>query len=57
MSGVVKIEITESSAALKTLLQEQKTAAGKERVQALYLLKTILWRRCNIWQQYWVAIV
>jgi len=40
MSGVVKINITESSAILKTLLAQQKTAAGKERIQALYLLKT-----------------
>ena len=40
MSGVVKINITESSATLKTLLSQQKTATGKERVQALYLLKT-----------------
>lgn len=40
MSGVVKIDITESSETLKTLLAQQKTARGKERVQALYLLKT-----------------
>ena len=40
MSGVVKIDITESPAFLKTLLSQQKTATGKERVQALYLLKT-----------------
>ena len=39
MSGVVKIDITEDSATLKTLLTQQKTATGKERVQALYLLK------------------
>ncbi|MDZ4877854.1 MAG: IS630 family transposase ISMae27 [Chroococcidiopsis cubana SAG 39.79] len=40
MSGVVKIDITESVEELKTLLAAQKTAFGKERVQALYLLKT-----------------
>lgn len=40
MSGVVKIDITESSEFLKTLLSQQKTATGKERVQALYLLRT-----------------
>ena len=40
MSGVVKISITESAETLKTLLAQQKTATGKERVQALYLLKT-----------------
>src|SRR4028119_2256069 len=40
MSGVLKINIIESPATLKTLLSQQKTATGKERVQALYLLKT-----------------
>jgi hypothetical protein len=40
MSGVVKIDITESVEELKALLAAQKTAFGKERVQALYLLKT-----------------
>ena len=40
MSGVTKIEITETVEELKALLREQKTAAGKERVQALYLLKS-----------------
>lgn len=40
MSGVCKVDITESSKTLKTLLAQQKTASGKERVQALYLLKT-----------------
>lgn len=40
MSGVVKIKITQSPTTLKTLLSQQKTAAGEERVQALYLLKT-----------------
>ena len=37
MSGVVKINITESGETLKSLLAQQKTALGKERVQALYL--------------------
>ena len=40
MSGVCKINIVESAQTLKTLLAQQKTAIGKERVQALYLLKT-----------------
>ena len=40
MSGVVKINITQSEEELYSLLRQQKTAAGKERVQALYLLKT-----------------
>jgi transposase len=40
MSGVCKINIVESAQTLKTLLAQQKTATGKERVQALYLLKT-----------------
>jgi transposase len=40
MSGVCKINIVESAQTLKTLLGQQKTATGKERVQALYLLKT-----------------
>jgi transposase len=40
MSGVVKINITEDSETLQTLLSQQKTAQGFERVQALYLLKT-----------------
>ena len=40
MSGVVKIDIIESEEMLKTLLAAQKTAFAKERVQALYLLKT-----------------
>jgi len=35
----LNLEITESLEELKTLLGEQKTASGKERVQALYLLK------------------
>lgn len=37
---VVKIEIKETEEELKSLLGQQKTAKGKERVQALYLLKT-----------------
>jgi len=40
MSGVVKIDITESPEFLNILLSQQKTATGKERVQALYLLST-----------------
>lgn len=40
MCGVVKIEITESEKVLKGVLGQQKSAFGKERVQALYLLKT-----------------
>ncbi|MSV01166.1 helix-turn-helix domain-containing protein, partial [Staphylococcus aureus] len=40
MCGVVKIDITESVETLKTLLIQQKTAFGKERIQALYLLKS-----------------
>jgi len=40
MSRVVKVNITESSVTLKTLLAQQKTASGFEKVQALYLLKT-----------------
>jgi hypothetical protein len=39
MDGVFKLEITETIDQLKTLLNEQKTVFGKERVQALYLLK------------------
>lgn len=40
MSGVCQINIVESAPTLKALLAQQKTASGKERVQALYLLKT-----------------
>jgi len=40
MSGVLKIQITESAEQLRCLLGQQKTAAGFERVQALYLLQT-----------------
>lgn len=39
MVGVFKLEITETIDRLKTLVNEQKTVFGKERVQALYLLK------------------
>ena len=39
MAGVFKLDITETVDELKTLLGRQKTAFGKERVQALYLLK------------------
>jgi hypothetical protein len=39
MAGVFKLEITETAEQLKSLLSEQKTVEGKERVQALYLLK------------------
>ena len=39
MAGVFKLEIAETAEQLKTRLQEQKTVEGKERVQALYLLK------------------
>ncbi len=39
MAGVFKLKITETTSELKTLLGQQKTAFGKERVQALYLLK------------------
>ncbi|MDV2994418.1 MAG: IS630 family transposase ISMae27 [Chroococcidiopsis sp. SAG 2025] len=40
MSGRVKLKINESAETLLTLLKQQKSASGKERVQALYLLKT-----------------
>lgn len=40
MCRVVKIEITESSEELQTLLKQQQSAAGKERILAIYLLKT-----------------
>ncbi|MEH2260020.1 helix-turn-helix domain-containing protein [Nostoc sp.] len=40
MSGVYQLEIKETVAELKDLLARQKTAAAKERVQLLYLLKT-----------------
>ena len=40
MSGVVKIEISESADTLKLLLQKAKTPQEKERLQTLYWLKT-----------------
>ena len=40
MSGVVKIEISESAETLKELLKKAKTPQEKERVQTLYWLKT-----------------
>lgn len=40
MSGVVKINITETADELKKLLNKQKAAFALERLQALYLLKT-----------------
>lgn len=40
MSRVVKLEISETQEELQELLRKQKTGSGKERVQALYLLKT-----------------
>lgn len=39
MSRVLSIQITESQEDLKRLLAQQKTASGKERLQALYLHK------------------
>ena len=39
MAGVLKLDIRESSEELKSLLAKQTTARGRERVQALYLLK------------------
>ena len=40
LSGKVKLDITASTQTLKTLLGQQRTASGKERVQAVYLLRT-----------------
>ncbi|MBN3941142.1 MAG: hypothetical protein HWQ40_14840 [Nostoc sp. NMS9] len=39
MAGVTKVEIFESAEKLHDLLRKQKTALGKEGIQALYLLK------------------
>lgn len=39
MAGVLKLEIKETSEELKTLLAKQTTVRGRERIQALYLLK------------------
>lgn len=40
MSGVVKIEITESAETLKKLLINASTPQEKERIQTIYWLKT-----------------
>jgi transposase len=40
MSGVYKLEISESEEELKEMLGQQKTGSDKERVQVLYLLKS-----------------
>jgi transposase len=40
MTGVYKLEITETEDELKHLLRIQKTAFAKERIQLLYLLKS-----------------
>ena len=40
MSGVVRIEITESAETLKKLLKNAKTPQEKERIQTIYWLKT-----------------
>ncbi len=40
MSGVVKIEITESAETLKKLLTKASTPQEKERIQTIYWLKT-----------------
>lgn len=40
MVGVSRVEIHETSETLKALMQEQKTVEAKERLQALYLLKS-----------------
>ncbi|MBW4680080.1 MAG: helix-turn-helix domain-containing protein [Microcoleus vaginatus WJT46-NPBG5] len=40
MAGVCKIEITETEAELKKLLNQEKIGSRKERLQLLYLLKT-----------------
>ncbi|HIK04535.1 MAG TPA: helix-turn-helix domain-containing protein [Trichormus sp. M33_DOE_039] len=39
MAGVTRVKIKESAEELHELLRKQKTAKGKERIQALYLLK------------------
>ena len=39
MAGVTRVKIFESAEELHELLRKQKTALGKERIQALYLLK------------------
>ncbi len=40
MSGVVKIEISESAETLKKLLKNARSPEEKERIQAIYWLKT-----------------
>jgi hypothetical protein len=40
VSRVVKIQIVESAKTLKKLLLQEKKAETKEKIQALYLLKT-----------------
>lgn len=42
MSGVLKIEIVESVETLKLLLKQEKNPQKKERIQALYWIKTNL---------------
>ncbi|MGB3511534.1 MAG: helix-turn-helix domain-containing protein [Microcoleaceae cyanobacterium] len=39
MAGVCKLEITETVAQLKALLNDQKTASGFQKIQTLYLFK------------------
>ena len=39
MGKIFKLNITQTSEELKSLLRKQKTSRGKERIQALYLLK------------------
>jgi hypothetical protein len=40
MSGVLKVEISESVETLQQLLSRQKTAKMQQRVQVLYWVKT-----------------
>lgn len=40
MSGVSQVNIIESIATLKTLLNEQKTSDNFQKIQVLYLLKS-----------------
>ncbi len=46
MSGVCQINIVESAPSLKALLGQQKTASGKEPVQALYINEDSASRNC-----------
>jgi len=39
MAGVCRLSITETIEELKSLLTEQKTASGFQKIQALYLFK------------------